>query len=293
MKIKILTLNCFLVLLTCGMLFSSCSSKLKSYPSLVNQGILPVSPSNSYLGTNLFLGSEAAKSRILYQFLKGRGAPGAIEIIEENFKPAYMLLFYPRQTQFYRAELSASKDSYEWILRGPYNIERNDFRKLVNIEQTNYEGSPLIVDGKTEVFVKPTPTPTATATTRPTLQPTPLKKKTKAVIIKSTGTEEKPLIPTPTPKPFTGIPSGPGLNSDQQAIRLSKGLTELTADGDVLHRVGSSGETLEAIAKWYTGDTAQAKTIAEYNSLAAGSELPKGAKIKIPKAIVKTEQALH
>ena len=48
MKTKILGLL-FLVFLT------SCYYKITNYPSLVNQGILPVSKEQAYVGANLFL----------------------------------------------------------------------------------------------------------------------------------------------------------------------------------------------------------------------------------------------
>lgn len=268
-----------------------CSSGLKSYQTLVNQGILPISPGNAYLGTNLFLGSETSKSRVLREFLHSRGAPGAIEIIEERFKSPQMRLFYPRQFQVYLADLATTKNTHEWIIRGPFNIEREDFRKLQSIEKTNYEAAPFIVDGEIERFIKatPTPLPTVVPTPQPTIKPPPAKKKIKTPL-KTVPSEKAEIAPT---QGITLIPSGPGLNSDQQAIRVSKGLTELTPEGDILHKVVNSSETLEVIAKWYTGDPAQAKTIAEFNAIPAGSELPKGAKLKIPKAIVKNEKALR
>ena len=291
MKIKFQPLPILLALLSCSLILYSCSSGLKSYETLINQGILPISPGNAYLGTNLFLGSETSKSRILREFLRSRGAPGAIEIIEGRFKTTRLSLFYPRQFQVYMADLTSSKNTYEWIIRGPYNMDREDFRKLQAVEKTNYESAPFIVDGQIERFVKeiPTPVPTPIPTLQPTNKPTPPKKKVKRET-KVALSETAPAIPT---QGIAVIPSGPGLNSDQQAIRVSKGLTELTPEGDILHKVGNASETLETIAKWYTGDPAQAKTIAEFNAIPAGSELPKGAKLKIPKAIVKNEKALR
>ena len=71
MKTKILDLL-FLVFLT------SCYYKITNYPSLVNQGILPVSKEQAYVGANLFLSREMEQSTFLYNFLKKRGAPDAI-----------------------------------------------------------------------------------------------------------------------------------------------------------------------------------------------------------------------
>lgn len=284
-----------------------CSSGSSSYSSLKNQGILPVSPTNSYLGTNLFLGEEAEKSKILFQFLKSRGAPGAIEIVGQNFGPSRLLLYYPRQQQVYRAELSTAHKGYDWIIRGPYSIDRNDFRKLANLDRARYEDAPIIVNGKAERFG---PLPVVVATSAPPkVDRAELERreaearriaankkrlelaKKKAREQKAAAAEPKPTVAGVPQRQEPVLPSSGPLNSDQQALRLSRGLTELSPEGDLIHRVNAEGETLEAIAKWYTGDEAQAKTIAEHNSLSAGAAVPKGARIKIPKALAKTEQA--
>lgn len=297
--VSVRTLLWISALLLCFSLQIGCSTKLKAYPSLSNQGVLPLSPTNSYLGTNLFLGNEAGRSRILYQFLKGRGAPGAIEIVEKDFQPAKLFMFYPKQVQVYIAELSSAKNHYEWIIRGPYNIARNDFRKLVAIEKSPYEAAPIIINGEIERFVAEPPKPVAVpvqAEVRRTPPPAPKKKKPIIKVVKPKIEEQsdvKTVVDPLSVKTSTEIPTGPGLNSDQQAIRISKGLTELTAEGDLLHSVKVAGESLDSIAKWYTGDTAQAKAIAEFNSLPADATLPRGAKLKIPKALAKTEQRMQ
>ena len=274
-----------------------CSPRLNTFPSLVNKGIMTVSPGNAYLGANLFLGDEAAKSRILFQFLKGRGAPGAIKIVEEDFNRARMSLYYPRQQQVYVADLAAAKHSYEWIVRGPYSINREDYRKILEVDKAYYEAAPIFVNGKIERFVaEPTPVPTKIPTPISTPKPKPTKKKVKAVVTPKIPEGDigglNVAVEIPTPRRSLEIPSGNSLNSDQQAIRVSRGLTELSPEGDLLHRVKSEAESMDSIANWYTGDLAKAKAIAEYNSLPAGTSLPKGAKIKIPKALVKNEKAM-
>ncbi len=273
------------------MAFAACSSNKGDYNSLVNQGLLPLSPTNAYLGSNLYLGEEAEKSRVLYEFLKGRGAPGAIEIVKHNFKAKSMMLFYPRQSHYYIADLLNDKNSYEWIVKGPYTIDREVFRKMVEIQRNHYEAAPFIIDGKITSFYQPPPTPTARPVL-PTATPKAIKKTVKP---KPVSTEHLKSSATPTsavPTVSSVIPSGPGLNSDQQAIRISKGLVELSPTGDLVHKVASDSETFDQIASWYTGDSAKAKAIAEFNGLASGSPLAKGAKIKIPKDISKTDKAM-
>jgi hypothetical protein len=286
-KIRLYLLALFIFIL------AACHSSRTSFPSLSNQGVLPISPTNAYLGSNLFIGQEAEKSRVLYQFLKGRGAPGAIEINHKDYKSESLLLYYPKQSHFYVAELESSKHSYEWIVRGPFAIERETFRKLNDIQRYNYEASPIIIGGEIMSFVKIIPTALPTQTAVVTISPKVAKKSKSSTSSKVQTKPTAALSPIAVVPTLAQIPSGPGLNSDQQALRLANGLVELSAEGDLLHRVNSDQETWQQIATWYTADAAKAKAIAEFNGLTDSTPLSKNAKIKIPKALSTNEKVLR
>ena len=64
--------------------------------SLTNQGMLPLSSTNAYLGTNLYLARQAENSDILYNFLDSKGAPAAIEIKEADLSYPRRILYYPK-----------------------------------------------------------------------------------------------------------------------------------------------------------------------------------------------------
>ena len=174
----------------------SCSTPSR-WSSLVDKGLLTLSPDNAYLGSNLFLGQEIEKSNYLFNFFQSKGAPVAISLTGESEKALEVRFYYPREHSFYIGKRDLGK-SKEWVVRGPYGIPRRDMMTLIRMQANNNNEAVFDVwgrlhkfragvdgrDGYSEevlipVFV-PTPTPTPT--------PRPVKKK----VIKVVG-------PTPTP----------------------------------------------------------------------------------------------
>lgn len=252
--------------------------RVETLPSLTNQGQLGLSTTNPYLGANLFLSQELERSNYLYNFFKGRGAPTAIEIIEESYKPTKILLFYPAQKEVYVADL-LSKDKIEvrqWVVRGPYQIERQDYKNLARMESA-MNGEPVfVIWGKQHRFRFNRDNKNVSRV----LTPLP------------------PPIPTPRPKPpakkvlkkpedvDASVRDFRPLTYDQQAIQMSKGFAERADNGDVLHTV-REGETLKKIGKWYAGAEVASLKIAEASGIVEGQEATAGAKVRIPLGIVR------
>ena len=282
LKYCLISLSIIFVIVACSSMGDYTSK------SLANQGILPLSATNAYLGTNLYLAKQAEKSQVLYQFLESKGAPTAIELVDKSFDPPRLILFYPKVQEAYSAELEKHSRVYEWIVRGPYGIKRNDYNTLSRIQAVTL-GDPLfVVDGSYKRFKvdreralwTPTPLPTAIPTPMPTRVPTPKRSKTKIPVITAPG-EVAPSIKDFKP-----------LNSDQQAIQISKGYAERSNNGDVLHLVKSETETLASIAKWYTGSEGNAKALSGVNNIADGKTLVKGQKVIVPIGLLKNLKAM-
>ena len=267
-------------------LLLSCASPLESFPTLANQGILPLSTTNAYVGSNLFVAGEFEQSAFLFNFLKARGAPAAIELVDEGMrsKPR-MLMFYPKDKEVFAADLITKENSREWVIRGPFRIERKDYKNIARLDMSligepvfQYRGRPYRFKFQPEAPVKvvtpvvPTPAPTP--------KPKP-KKKTPPKIITSTGDVG---IPTP-------VPEWKPLNSDQQALQMAQGFAERAANGDVIHTVTGESESLEALAEWYTGAPGNAKALAEANGIADGEKLAAGKRIQIPLKMIKQFKA--
>ncbi|MBX7144441.1 MAG: hypothetical protein K1X79_08335 [Oligoflexia bacterium] len=264
-------------------------STIKSYPSLANQGMLPLSTSNPYVAGNLFLAREAELSPFLYNFLKIRGGPTAVEIIEPNLGESRVIMYYPRDRQVYTADIVETKTTRNWMIKGPYQIERKDYRELATLENS-MQGEPVfVIRGKQQRFKFETPNQ-ETKIIQPSLPAVPLPTPTpkpKRHISKPKEEEDTIVISKRGNSPTEFRP----LNSDQQAIQMSLGYAERAENGDVIHTV-IGGENLAAIAKWYTGTADNATGLAEANGIKVGDTLTSGARIRVPLKLVKNTRQM-
>ncbi|MFM1847565.1 MAG: hypothetical protein RL417_1039 [Pseudomonadota bacterium] len=192
-------------------------------------------------------------------------------------------MFYPSDREVYAADVVVREKSHQWIIKGPFGIERQDYRSLAALENSMQGDPVLLVDGKAVRFRKPGPPvpPVQVLKPRvptPTPSPAPLKKPVKRPIVKVPAAD-KPALPDP--KAFKP------LNSDQQAILMSQGFAERAENGDVIHTVGGDNETITSISAWYTGSTANAKAVGDLNGSNLTDPLPRGKRIRIPIALLK------
>lgn len=284
--------NRYLLLLLLLLLFGSCSESLESYPTLINKGMLPLHTSNPYLGANLFLGHELEQSTYLFNFFQGRGAPTAIEIIDKSFESPRLLLFYPRDKEVYAADLQSSRrDKHEWIVRGPYALEREDYRTLARLESAMHGEPVFVVNGKTHKFrfqrsskrdtkvIKPAIPSIPTPAPAPKHPPKKHPKAAKTAAVHVAAPSAAPAV-TPTTAGFKP------LNADQQAIAISKGFAERADNGDIIHTVKVDTETLDLVSKWYTGSPTNATEIGNFNGLVPGGSLTPGARIRLPLKLI-------
>ena len=70
-------------------------------------------------------------------FIKNYSAPTAIEIIETTFSSPKILLFYPTKQEVFSADLLKYEGEPQWIVRGPFQMEKEDFNKLNEIVFNN------------------------------------------------------------------------------------------------------------------------------------------------------------
>jgi len=276
-------------IIACGVYaLAACSAPSNNFPSLANTGVLPMSTNNPYVGANLYIADEMVKSAYLLNFIKGRGAPTAIEVIQDSFHPTRVLMFYPGDREVYAADVVENDKSHQWIIKGPYGIERQDYRSLAALENSMQGDPVLLYNGRPVRFrrpggkVEPTPILKPRVPT-PTPTPTPTKKPVKRPVV-NTPAKNAPVLPDP--KAFKP------LNSDQQAIAMSQGFAERAENGDIIHTVGGDNETISAIAAWYTGSTANAKVVADLNGSNLTDTLPRGKRIRVPIALLKNLKAM-
>jgi hypothetical protein len=259
-------------------LLVACGSHSPHFTPLLNQGLIPISTDNPYVGSNLFLGKEMETSTYLYNFLRQRGAPQAVELRGSSESSAEARLYYSGRREYYIATPSVDKatKTREWIVRGPYAVERENFRQVSLLPAS--DRAVFEIFGKREVIGQealalerryiapafvPTPTPHPTPRPRPKKQP---------------AGESASAGATPTP-------SAP-LNFDQRALLEAKEFAERAPNGDVIHTVKSPTETLASISNWYSGSGANAKKVSEKNNIPEDAKLTPGTKVFVPGEIV-------
>jgi hypothetical protein len=287
---KFISVLTFLFLTAC-----SAAPYLENYSPLSNQGILPLSTSNPYMGANMFLASEIEQSAYLLNFLKAKGAPTAIDIFSKNFRHPRMLLFYPRDREVYAADLVSKAEQREWIIRGPYGIERKDFSALARMENALIGEPVFMLQGREYRFYQAARHDSQSLSrpeVRPELPAVQKKQPSKAARPAAQRPPTSPVVASapkqsvPPQPPQSLLPSDPREfrpgNKDQVAIIISRGWAERNADGDIIHIVRRSDETLAAVAKWYAGSETNAEEISKANSLTVETHLIPGSRIRVP-----------
>jgi hypothetical protein len=123
-----------------------------TFSSLSEEGILLVSSENPYLGSNIFLSNEMEESRYLYKFMKEKGAPQAIELTGHDIDRSELKLFYSGRQEMYTAvpEFDRALGTKEWIVRGPYALERSAYRQVSGLPSG--QGGVFEIRGRREVL---------------------------------------------------------------------------------------------------------------------------------------------
>lgn len=237
---------------------SGCSSNTPAFDGIANRGVTPVSPHNPFMGANVFLAQEMEKSGYLYNFMKGRGAPQAIQVRGDSERSSELLMFYSRTLEYYSAVPQRDNQTKitEWIIRGPFPITREHYPYIAPLNSA--QGGAFEVFGKRENFggaavatesrvIEPAFVPTPTPT------PTPMPRKPR---IKKTP----PSGGVPPVIPGSSADRTPG-NLDQAAILEARRTPSATPTGTTPPSASSttpqkSHQTLDDALKSSIGTTA-------------------------------------
>ena len=232
------------------------------------------------MGSNLFLAREMEQSVYLYNFMRDKGAPQGIELKGSDEDDVEAHFYFTSGPEEYVAKPAPRQKSRvrntrrEWIIIGPFAIERDRYNDVQRLEKTS--GGVFEIFGKRE-FLGTAPARGSDAELKPVFIPTPVPPK-KPVRHKPAKGVDTSASPSATP--------GAPLNFDQQSLKEAKEMAPRDAQGDVVHTVTGKTETLQSIAQWYTSKGDHAKDLATKNSLPTDSKLNPGTKIVIPKALV-------
>jgi hypothetical protein len=257
---------------------AGCSTSLKGHGTLFtrlkNRGPVALSSENPFLAANLLLTREMEVSPELKGFIEHRGMPAALEVKHETLGPLTMELHYPGERQTYHLE----EGDGTWLISNPSSMNPDTYKRVAAVA--------AFQNG----FVQP-PTPDSPAGVveqRSALASVPSS---------SQGTGEGFVSPAPSTAGQNSPPtSGPiaGGHDDARIVSdLIQGRererAELTPRGDVVHYVTFPGETLVAIARWYTFDAANKGKIQRINGLKENQELSLGDTVVVPAYLLKNK----
>lgn len=262
---------------------AACGPRINTYPGLKKKGLLPLSDNNAFNGANLFLAKEMEKSAFLHNFIKGKGAPTAIELEESTYGPTQLLMFYAKHHAVYIAVPQQEHIMREWIIRGPYQMEWKDDKEMQRLQRLAKNEPVLYLWGKEQRFPVNSihkPETIVRVALPPTPKPTPIKRKPRKVS-KSSKKKASDALPKLDPKDFQN------LNTDQRALLIAQGYAPRADNGDVIHVVKYENETLHRITNWYTESDKNEEQIAKLNNLTPGQAVPLGTQIRIPLELLK------
>lgn len=275
-------------------LLSSCSFAPRIDNALLNRlknrGPVQLSPDNPFLAANLMLAQESDRSLELRGFLEHRGAPAALEVRKGFWNPLELKLYYVEKRETYVLEDSGGT----WAIRGPESLSL----EIANLLERKLRGdeTSLVAErppGNFNRFTVPTPSTHLGDEDLAELlveipAPAPTRKPMPTRVPKARAT----VVPVPTKKVRpTAVPE---TLTDDERSRMA----EVSPRGDVVHYVTLDGETMRAIARWYTGEVGNEGKIARMNNTPVDAILQPGDTIVVPSYLVQnkfrlTESALR
>lgn len=231
-----------------------------------NRGPLVLSDENPYLASNLFLAREMDRSKEVSGFIRKHGAPAAIAVEGDYFEAVKVRLFYPESRTSYTVEDVG--DAH--VITGPTPLSSEESRELAQVTR-DIQGVPVLTTS-----VEPAGTTTARLPEGPeenSAPPEGVARRLEKAKHQLAGTGEEPA--DALSRPATDGPEA-----------------EISPKGDLVHYVTYPGETLSMIARWYTGDRANAGRIARINGLQNPDHVSIGDTVVVPKYLLSTTKRL-
>ena len=290
----------------------ACSMNQSRYMGLLDQGILPLSTDNAFLGANIFLSKEIENDKNLESFFRSHGTPEAIEISKNGLFQEQLILYYLKEgSKYIGSNITDNNDNQSWIFRGAYKIPWNEGKKIQPLINAYEVPALLYVRGKYERYYKNGEEPKKEVINLVVHTPTTVVKKppVRKIVRKS---PQKRTVITNKPSTTNTVESKNNninssnvneesalnpldfykLNAVLRALLLSKGYAARADNGDIIHIVKDDVETLSAIAKWYAGSEDKVADIAKQNGFDPNTKLSRGNQIRVPFNIIKNDKMM-
>lgn len=267
---------------------------------LKNRGPVTISTENPFLAGNLLLTKEVERSEEVRGFIKHRGSPAAIEVRKEFFTPLTMQFYYPETRQQYSLELAEGV----WVIAGPTTIDREKMKEILALlrgQSTQTRTSQP--DEQNQSHTAPGSDPatqhsSTDGTEDPFLERLEKASQDESFRSPAQATQQQSAADTPLTLPTPAVArTAAAQPSDSQVISaLAKKYggqnAEISPQGDLVHYVTYSGETLPMIARWYTFDRTNADKLARINNLRNPHTLSVGDMVVIPSYMLKNKSRM-
>ena len=209
------TTHIYLICLTLVTLCLGCATRHPTFSSVTEKGVLPISKTNPFMGANIFLAHEMEESNYLYNILRKEGAPQAIKVSGRTPSSSLLELYYVERLMLYRAsaQLDLVLGTREWMIEGPYPIDRQTYQQVHTLQGEGV-GGLFEIFGKRELLDGHSHS-SPTRVIKPVFIPTP-KPPTRKTFKRVKGKKHPPKkteAASSTPH-TTGTP----MNYDQQAL---------------------------------------------------------------------------
>ena len=245
---------------------------------LDGRGPVTLSRDNPFLPADRIFEQELASSEVIKEFVDQQGKPAALSIDKGLLNSTTMTFYYPGKEEFYTLKPSGG----DWEVSGPdimfpdeaqamlselgQAVPRSEKSEGKNVSHGHgLSGSHHATLGRSNGALSSLDTISA----RARLQP-------EKIGSQASATKSKSVVGT-TSVSVGGKSSAP-----------TKATIRRLANGSLEHTVTFSRESLNSIAKWYTGSPKNATAIAKWNKLKVNHQLKIGEKIVIPKQLLKT-----
>jgi hypothetical protein len=250
--------------------FSACSLYFGEGSDLIRlvdgQGPLVLSKTNQYLAANQLVALESSQSPVMKGFLKNKGNPTAISVETDYLGKITYNYYYPEDSTYYLIERNG--DTY--AIQGPARLPEATAATLLRTQEVSSVVAKNSLDSAGESYSG------STGSSRET----PLMESDLA-----TSNLESDIL-SDLDAPVATIERGSDSALTRLKQRPDQPAAERTPKGDLVHYVSSDSESVEVIALWYTGDTANAEEISRTNSLSSGAALNTGDSVIVPSYLV-------
>lgn len=240
--------------------------------ALRGRGPVPVQLDSAYLTSTRLIVEEQARDPQFKALIDRLGVPPLLEVrgslLTGLLSGNELVLHYPSRAE----SMVLYKQDDQWVVTGPFPWGPEERARLIGFPNTDTSVtsslSALEQDRSTTPIGGSFQSSTSAKITTP----------------RSVSGSTPPTLESTLPSEYEALKA--------LAENAASPPAELTPRGDLVHYVTYPGETLSAIARWYTFDASNALRLARINGIPSPVTLTAGDEVVIPRYLVRNQKRL-